>query len=139
MATAGDRPPPPGEPWSGPGPDPLDELSQRVRAAQEAAERILEQAASRPRPGAGAAAGAAPPGGYASPAADPGDARGAEAQALAALLDLGRGFMPPELRQALGELVRELLLLVRALIDWYLDRAGQTRSAPVEVRDIPIS
>jgi hypothetical protein len=118
----------------------LDELSQRVRAAQEAAERILEQASSRPRGGDGAAGDrAAPPGGYEAPAADPRDARSAEAQALAALLDLGRGFMPPELRQALAELVRELLLLVRALIDWYLDRAAERREAPVEVRDIPIS
>ncbi len=140
MATAGDRPPPSGGQWSGPGPDPLDELSQRVRAAQEAAERILEQASSRPRGGDGAAGDrAAPPGGYEAPAADPRDARSAEAQALAALLDLGRGFMPPELRQALAELVRELLLLVRALIDWYLDRAAERREAPVEVRDIPIS
>lgn len=135
MATAGDRPPPPpGERWTGPGPDPLDELSQRVRAAQEAAERVLEQAASAPR----GDDDATPPGGYAAPTGDPRDTRSAEAQALAALLDLGRGFMPPELRQALAELVRELLLLVRALIDWYLDRAGERRAAPVEVRDIPI-
>jgi len=138
MATAGDRPPPPGGgEWTGPGPDPLDELSQRVRAAQEAAQRILEQAASQPRATPGD--DTAPPEGYTTPGGEPRDGRSAEAQAIAALLDLGRAMVPPELRVALADLVRELLLLVRALIDWYLDRSGERRADPVEVRDIPIS
>jgi hypothetical protein len=47
--------------------------------------------------------------------------------------------VPPELRHALTELVRELLLLVRALIDWYLERLEERRRAPVEVEDIPIT
>ena len=40
----------------------------------------------------------------------------AEAQALIAILELGRAVVPPELRRALADLVRELLLLVRAVL-----------------------
>ena len=124
---------------SGAGPDPLDELAQRVRAAQEAAERIAAEAV------AGAAAGreraeGPPPGAHAGPQPGGSDGRRtAEAQALVALLELGRGLVPPELRRALADLVRELLLLVRALIDWYLERAELRRRGPAEVEDIPIS
>jgi hypothetical protein len=127
------RPTPPG------GPDPLDELGQRVRAAQEAAERILEEAGRSARQAAGdRARDRPPPSGYASPGGSDGR-RGAEAQALVALMELGRALVPPELRHALTELVRELLLLVRALIDWYLERLDERRRAPVEVEDIPIT
>jgi hypothetical protein len=38
----------------------------------------------------------------------------------------------------LAEALRELLLALRALIDWYLERAERRRAAPVEVQDIPI-
>lgn len=118
-------------------PDPLDELSQRVRAAQQAAERILSEASEAA--GQAATGERPPPRGYA--AADEGAQarRSAEAQALLALFDLGRALVPPELRQALADLVRELLLAVRALIDWYLERLDERRRRPVEVEDIPIS
>ena len=62
-----------------------------------------------------------------------------ELQALVALLEVVRGLIPRELAEQLSELVRELLLLVRALIDWYLDRLELRRKRPVEVEDIPIS
>jgi hypothetical protein len=49
-----------------------------------------------------------------------------------------RDLIPAELQRRLGEALRELLLAVRALIDWYLDRIEQRRATPVEVQDIPI-
>lgn len=128
-------PPPSGAAGPVGGPDPLDELGQRVRAAQEAAERIIAEA--RGGEGAGGA-DRPPPRGYAAPGQPEGAGR-AETQAAAALLELGRGMVPPELRQALADLVRELLLLLRALIDWYLERLEARRGAAVEVEDIPIS
>lgn len=105
--------------------NPLDDLSERIRAAQEAAERIVSEAAK------------VPPRGYAAPS----DRRAGESDtlALAALLDLGRTILPPELREQLAALVRELLLLIRAVIDWYLERVEERRKTPVEVEDIPIS
>jgi hypothetical protein len=122
--------------------DPLDSLSERMRAAQETAERLVreateaaQQAADESNPGAGPG-DRPPPRGYADPRARE---RSAEVQALAALLDLGRTLAPPELRQQLLELVREILLLVRAIIDWYLERLERGRKRAVEVEDIPIS
>ena len=120
--------------------DPLEELSRRVRAAQEAAERVIAQAGSATtRAGAAGSRDRPPARGYADPGADERDGRSAEARALLALLDLGRGLMPVALRHAMGDLARELLLLLRALIDWYLERVELRRREPVEVEDIPIS
>jgi len=133
----------PGDPTSGePGPatDPLEELTERVRAAQAAAERLMQEAAqaAREEP-AGTGARRPPPRGWASPGTGEGPVPGAEAQALAALLELGRSVLPPELRRQFGELMRELLLLVRSVIDWYLERLDGRRREAVEVEDIPIA
>jgi hypothetical protein len=49
-----------------------------------------------------------------------------------------RDRIPPELQQRLGEAVREVLLALRALIDWYLERTERRRSEPVQAHDIPI-
>jgi uncharacterized protein (DUF2267 family) len=57
---------------------------------------------------------------------------------LIALLALLRERIPPELAQRLAAAVHEVLLALRALIDWYLERSERARTEPVEVRDIPI-
>jgi hypothetical protein len=124
-------------------PDPLETLSERVREAQDMAERLVREASEEARRAAaeGEARGSGPkppPRGYATPE---GERRSttADLQALLALLDLGRTLVPPELREQIAELIRELLLLVRAIIDWYLERLDKQRRAQVEVQDIPIS
>ena len=56
---------------------------------------------------------------------------------LIALVEALRRVVPVELQEQWGALQRELLLTVRALIDWYLERLeGSQRAAVVE--DIPI-
>ena len=45
--------------------------------------------------------------------------------ALAALLDAVRSAVPPELSRQLAEALRDLLVALRALIDWYLQRLGE--------------
>src|SRR5437763_12252013 len=98
----------------------LDQLREQIRHAQETAERLVSEAAGAARAGGGRP----PSSGYAVPGGDGGhDGPGAEReiQALAALLELIRSLVPRELRDELIELVRELLLLVRALLDWYID------------------
>ena len=134
----------PRQPEGGPEPprDPLDDLSERVRHAQESAERLVREASEAAR--AAAAEGGAdprrhPPRGYAVPGEEGGRAATADLQALIALLDLGRTLVPAELREQIAELAREILLLVRAIVDWYLERIDQRRKTPVEVEDIPIS
>jgi hypothetical protein len=99
--------------------DPLDALRERIRATQEAAERL---ASEQHAPG------------------DEDTAR--EAQALVALLQTLRDMVPPELWQQIRELIRQLLLLIRAIIDWWVDRIeshppGPRGGAP-PVEDIEI-
>ena len=48
-----------------------------------------------------------------------------------------RRAVPPELQEQIVTLQRELLLTVRALIDWYLERLDEPDRSP-EVEDIPI-
>ena len=49
-----------------------------------------------------------------------------------------RDLIPAELQRRLAEALRELLLALRALIDWYLERLERRREQAVEVQDIPI-
>jgi hypothetical protein len=59
--------------------------------------------------------------------------------ALLALLDALRDAVPAELSRQLVAALRELLLAIRALIDWYLERLGEPPArTPVEVEDIPL-
>jgi hypothetical protein len=45
--------------------------------------------------------------------------------------------LPKELEEQFNALVREILMTLRALIDWYLDRLDQRPQEP-KVEDIPI-
>jgi hypothetical protein len=56
---------------------------------------------------------------------------------LFALIDVMRSALPGELRDQFNSLVREVLLTLRALIDWYLERLGGGKPEP-RVEDIPI-
>ena len=96
-------------------PDPLSELRDRVHAAQAAAERLAGEAREWPR----------------REAAD-------ELDALVALLRTLRELVPPELQQQVTEVIRQVLLLVRAVIDYWVERLETPRGAAVQVEDIPI-
>ena len=98
--------------------DPLDALRERIRATQEAAEQL---------------AGA--------PRGDGDEQTARDAQALVALLQTLRDMVPPELWQQIRDLIRQLLLLIRAIIDWWVDRIDRpaVRGEAVEVEDIPLT
>jgi hypothetical protein len=107
--------------------DPLGELRERLARTQEAAERLAEAATgARRRP---------PPAGWQTPGQPEGSP---ELRAVGTLAEALRSLVPPDLQEQIGALVRELLLAVRALIDYLVDRLERRRSAPVEVEDIPI-
>jgi hypothetical protein len=101
--------------------DPLAELRERLREAEESARRLADEL-----PGAGAG----------------GSRNGAtaqDAQALATLLQALRGLVPPELQEQMRDLVRQVLMLVRALIDRSLETLEPgPPAAPPEVHDIDI-
>jgi hypothetical protein len=118
--------------------DTLRRLEERLDRASAAAERLIaqagSQAAARLRAVRPPAAGWQADG--ASPGADGGAA--ADVELLATVLRSLRELIPPELETRLVEALRELLLAVRALIDWYVERLDRKRAEPVEVEDIPI-
>jgi len=113
--------------------DPLGELRERLRATQEAAARL-----------AGGDAGVPPQGWATPPRASAGDddrAPGLDADlaALAAAVAALRELVPPELQQQVADLIRQVLLLVRAILDRWIERLEGERGAEPEVEDIPIA
>jgi hypothetical protein len=116
----------------------LRALQERLNRAAAAAQRLLCDAAST---------GGPPPGGWQR--RDPDGARddrsplagwidGEDGELLLALLAGVRDRIPAELQQRLAAALREVLLALRALIDWCLERSERRRTAPAEVQDIPI-
>jgi hypothetical protein len=63
--------------------------------------------------------------------------RGLDFTALFVLIDVIRRAAPRELEQQFTALIREALLTMRSLIDWYLDRLDGREREP-RVEDIPI-
>lgn len=122
----------PSSPTAGPG-DPADavrRLQERLDQASAHAERLISEAAAARRP---------PPAGWQSPGAD--DQRpplAGDLELLTQLMQSLRELVPPELERRLADALRELLLAVRALIDFYLERLSRRGTEPTEVEDIPI-
>ena len=63
--------------------------------------------------------------------------RGFDLSALFVLLDSLRRAVPGELEERVTALIREFLLTLRSLIDWYLERLDRPSREP-RVEDIPI-
>ncbi|MGH2893750.1 MAG: hypothetical protein ACRDPM_10875, partial [Solirubrobacteraceae bacterium] len=81
-----------------------------------------------------------PPAGWQQPAAERDAASPllADADLLVGLIGALRDRIPPDLQQRLAEAIREVLLALRALIDWYLERTDRAESGSAEIQDIPI-
>lgn len=93
--------------------DPLSELRDQIRATTQAAERLAAETAD-------ARAQEVPPAGWATPA-DQAE-RQQELQALVGLVDALRDLVPDELKAQVRDVLRQLLVLTRALIDWWVER-----------------
>jgi hypothetical protein len=118
-----------------PAEDALRRLERRLDEASEAAERVISEAAQA----AASRQSDVPPAGWQIPGPDdPSIADRAEADPLLHLIRALRDLIPPELQRRLAEALREVLLAIRALIDWYLERMERRRAEPAEVQDIPI-
>jgi hypothetical protein len=105
--------------------DPVEDLRLRVDAAQAAVERLAAAVQD-----AGAAGQDVPRAGA--------DAAG-EVHGLAALIATARAVVPDELWRQLTELVRGLLLVVRALVDGWIARLEGPPPPPPDVHDVPIA
>jgi hypothetical protein len=120
---------------SGPGPagepaaDPLADLRDRLRETQRAAERLAGEESR------------VPPQGWASlPRADgPEPGLGDELAQLVAVVRSLRELVPPELQHQVIDLIRQVLILVRAILDRWIERLEPERGSEPDVEDIPIS
>lgn len=115
-----------------PSDDRITRLRDRIKDTQDAAARLAEEAAAARAEEHATGPGPGPAGDH--------ERRVTEVHALVALLESLRDLIPDELREQFRELLRQVLLLVRALIDWWVERM-ETPSAPSGgpvVQDIPI-
>jgi hypothetical protein len=118
--------------------DPLEALRERLEATQEAVERLAAQAA---RAAQDAGDGATVGGGAADAGVPGAGDADTELRALVALVGALRGLLPTELQVQLTEVIRQLLILVRSILDWSIDRmapppapGGQLDMEDIEVR-----
>lgn len=123
----------------------LERLRERLQRTQDAASRLAEEAAAerdRARDGRPPLAGWDVPGRA--------EDANTEIEALLSLLSTLRDVLPPELRAQLAELARALLVFVRAVLEWAIDRleiearagrdaAGGDDDTSAGVQDIPIT
>src|SRR3954467_15332616 len=109
-------------------------MRSQVDEAYAAADRLVREAEAAAR----ARTGDVPPAGYEGERTSAERSAFGDLQALAGLLDVARTSVPPELARQLAEAARELLVALRALIDWWIGRLERTPERPVEVEDIPI-
>ena len=128
--------------------DALRRLQESVGQASETAQRLMAEAAEaaeeqRQRQPTGDAApgqqAKPPPAGWHSSENGRSTATtAAELEALIGALRSLRELVPPEVLQRLAEAVKDVLLALRALIDWYIERLERRRTEPPAVEDIPI-
>jgi hypothetical protein len=114
-----------------PEPTRIDELRARLRETQEAAQRLADE------------------GGVGADSSPRGQAETAdEIQALVAVLRALRDAVPDDLWEQVREIVRQLLVLLRALLDLIVERLGGEPDAPRRragggrgpmLQDIPIT
>jgi hypothetical protein len=112
--------------------DTLRRLEQRLSSASDAAERLIAEAARMGQPGK------PPPTGW---QARPEEQRGGDSlEVVIHAIHSVRELIPPDVLERLAAALKELLLAIRALIDWYLERIDRRRaSEPAEVEEIPIA
>ena len=108
------------------------------REAFEAAEKLVREAQERAEQAANEATREVPPNGWASAGAQPGANAFPDLGALIALVDGLRGQLPPELARQLADALRELLIAIRAVLDYTIERLDRPPASEREVEDIPI-
>jgi hypothetical protein len=120
--------------------DMLRRLERRLDEASAAAERLIAEAAAEAATSAANGKRDQPPpaAGWQIPSDEPRPPN-RDAELIAEVIGRLRNLIPPELQQRLVAALREVLLALRALLDWYIERLERRRAEPVEIRDIPIT
>jgi hypothetical protein len=110
-------------------------MAEPDRDAYAAAERLVREATERAEAIAQATE-AAPPRGWDSPR--PETSPFPDLSALLGLVEAARGVLPPELARPLADALRELLIALRAALDYSIDRLERPPRTEPQVEDIPI-
>ncbi|HET9738943.1 MAG TPA: hypothetical protein VFP78_12575 [Solirubrobacteraceae bacterium] len=106
-----------------------------LRAQYEQAERLVREAH---RAAEEAAARNVPPRGWSVPGEEPRENAFPDLAQLTALLESLRGAVPPELARQLADALRDLLIAIRAVLDWYIARLEPAERREPDVQDIPV-
>ncbi len=109
--------------------------ADELRAQYEQAERLVREAH---RAAEEAATRTVPPRGWSVPGDEPPANAFPDLAQLTALLESMRGAVPPELARQLADALRELLIAIRAVLDWYILRLEPAERREPEVQDIPV-
>jgi hypothetical protein len=111
------------------------------RAAYEAAEKLVREAQERAEEAVRETTSDLPPNGWstgAPPRAGGTNSAFPDLSALIAMVDALRGHLPPELARQVSDALRELLIAIRAVLDYTIERLDRPASGEREVEDIPI-
>ena len=111
-------------------------MAEPDRETYEAAERLVREAHARAEEAARAAAQGVPENGWSSGARP--ESAFPDLGALLTLVDAARGALPPELARQLADALRELLIAIRAVLDFSIERLDRPPRSEPEVEDIPI-
>ena len=111
-------------------------MGEPDREAYEAAERLVREAHAKAEEAARAAEARTPPNGWGSPTGAPAVP---DFAALFALVDAAKDTLPPELLRQVADALRELLIALRAVLDYSIDRLDRPTPEARDVEDIPIS
>jgi hypothetical protein len=107
--------------------------ADRLREQYAEAERLVRDAEQAAR----AASDAVPPRGWSTPGEDR-SAPAFDIGQITALIESLRGVVPPELGRQLADALRELLVALRAVLDWYIARLEPSEPPSSDVQDIPV-
>jgi hypothetical protein len=121
-----------------PEPDGLGAARDHLDEAHAAADRLVREAQRQAEGASGSPREPVPPRGWDTRDAE--ESAAPDLQALLTLFDAVRDALPTELLRQLAEALRQLLLAVRAVLDWYIERLGEPAPgrANVEVEEIPL-
>ena len=114
--------------------DPLADLRERLEATREAAEQLAGEAADAMRRDR---SGDEPGPGWRTP--EQREALRADAAALLATLAQLSELIPEELRAQIAEVLRQILLLLRTLLDWLVERLPREHGSVPIVETIPVT
>ena len=110
--------------------DPLADLRRRLEETRVAAEQLADDVAD--------ARAAGDAGDDSPPRAEQEHLRD-DVAAMAGLVQSLVDLVPADLREQVYEILRQILLLLRAVIDWLVDRLPPVRTGQPVVEDIPLA